>query len=387
MANESSEPSLSSEPAPDPSRQDKAREYASISRRLMLAGLALDILVFVVLLFGGVSTALRDLLAMAQPARVALYVLVLVTGITLVSLPLSVYGGFILPHRYGLSTQSLRGWLWDKMKGLFIGLVLGVAAISVLYWLMAVSPGAWWLWAAALSIVFTVLLTNLAPVLLVPMFFKQKPLEDEDLKQRVLTLSERAGVRVKGVFVLNMSSKGTTANAALMGLGNTRRIVLGDTLLGVYPPEEIESVVAHELGHHAHRDIPWAIVAQSVASLVSFYLAALVMDWAAVRFGFNGLTDVAALPVLAAVIAGFNLIAGPLLSAYSRWRESAADRYSLRLTGNPSAFVSAMTRLTDQNLSEAHPNRWVEFMFYDHPPYHRRVAMARQHAAAGAMSA
>lgn len=380
MDNPAPEPSQKTEP--DPERQARARVYARMLLRLGSAELALDIAVLAALIPGGFSVFLRDLLALPQPARVPLYALSLALGYAAVSLPLNVYGGLVLPRRFGLSTQSLRAWLWDRAKGLLVGLTLGVAALSVLYWLLASYPATWWLWASALSIVFTVLLTNLAPVLLVPLFFKQKPLADDELRRRLLAMAEQAKVKVRGVFVLDMSSKGTAANAALMGLGNTRRIVLGDTLLGAYPQEEIESVLAHEIGHHAHRDIPLAIVLQSGASIAGFYLASLALPWAVPRFGYQGLADVAALPVLVAVVAGLSMATGPVMSAYSRWRERAADLYSLRLTGNPAAFVSAMTRLTDQNLSEAHPSRWVEVLFYDHPPYYKRVALARQYAGA-----
>lgn len=173
-----------------------------------------------------------------------------------------------------------------------------------------------------------------------------------------------------------LSEKTTTANAALMGLGNTRRIVLGDTLYQNYSPDEIETILAHELGHHVHHDIAWGLIVESALMVVGFYLADLFLKWSAAQFRYNGIADLAAFPLLTFAIGVFGLTTLPLGNAYSRWRESLADDYALQTTRNAPAFIGAMEKLANQNLAELEPEPWVEFLLYDHPPIGKRLKRA-----------
>jgi STE24 endopeptidase len=196
--------------------------------------------------------------------------------------------------------------------------------------------------------------------------------------ERLTRLAGAAGTRVRGVYRFDMSSKTLAANAAVVGLGNTRRIILGDTLLDNFSADEIETVLAHELGHHVHGDMGRGILVQSALTLGGLWLASLALRWGVTAFGFNGVADVAAMPWLALVLGAFGLVTTPLSNAYSRWRERLADRYALETTHQPQAFASAMTRLADQNLADADPERWVEVLLYSHPAISRRVAMAEE---------
>jgi STE24 endopeptidase len=361
----------------DPQRQKKAEEYARIRRRLFVVDLALGAFVLLVLLLGGVSLWLKGrILAMTSstPLAVALYFLVFAAGYGALSFPLSTYSGFVLPHRYGLSTQTLAEWLADQVKGALLGLGFGLLMVEVLYYLLRAFPQGWWLLTAVFTFFFTVLLSNLAPILIVPLFFELTPLEDQELAQRLLALAEGARTRVRGVFTINLSSKTRAANAALMGLGNTRRIVLGDTLYQDYSPDEIETILAHELGHHVHGDLGKGIVAQTALTLVGLYLAHLALRWGVAFFGFQGPADIAAFPLLGLVLGAFALVTMPLSNGYSRWREAAADEYALQATRNPEAFISAMAKLANQNLAEVAPEPWVEFLLYSHPPLGKRIA-------------
>ncbi|MEM7034337.1 MAG: M48 family metalloprotease, partial [Chloroflexota bacterium] len=252
---------------------------------------------------------------------------------------------------------------------------------EVIYALLASSPTLWWLWAAVAMLLFTVLLSNLAPVLIFPLFFKYKPLENEDLIERLTLLAESAGAKVQGVYAFDMSSKTVAANAAVMGLGNTRRIVLGDTLVDSFTTDEIETVLAHELGHHVHKDIMFGIIIQSVITLVGFWIADMVMRWGIGVFGYTGLVDPAALPLFIVAMAVFGFVTTPLGNIWSRSREVMADRYALETTNKPEAFINAMTRLANQNLAEAQPPAWVEFLLHSHPSIHRRVEMAQAYTA------
>ena len=363
----------------DSERQRKAREYAGIQRRLFFVELALGALALVLLLGTGTSAGLRDWVEgiSREPwVVIALYGIVLGGVFWLLSLPLDLYAGYILPRRYGLLTQTFGGWLADTLKSLAISAVIGLAGLEVLYLVLRTFPDWWWLIMAALLWLFTVAMAQLAPVLLMPLFYKFRPLDDPELVRRLTALAERAGARVRGVYVMEMSSKTNTANAMLAGLGRTRRIILGDTLLSAYTEDEIETVMAHELAHHVHRDMIRALAAEAVVITASMWVASVLMTWGAGVFGFRGIDDVAALPLFALAMGVVGLITMPAANYMSRQRERAADLYALRTTGNGTAYRSVMLKLADQNLSDADPPAWVRFLFYSHPPVSERVRTA-----------
>jgi len=367
----------------DPERQKQAREYARLRRRLMVVDLALGGLYALAwLVFGWSIMVNQALLSLTANdwLRVAMFGAVFGGIYFLIDLPLSYYSGFVLPHRYGLATQTLLGWISDQVKGILVGGILGLLVLEVIYAVLRAAPETWWLWAGGILLSFNVILANLAPVLLFPIFYKFKPLDAEhaDLAGRLLHLAEQAGARVRGVYQFDMSRRTRAANAALTGLGNTRRILLGDTLLAEFTPAEIETVLAHELGHHVHRDIPIGIVVESVITLAGLFLASVGLKWGVKAFGFAGVSDVAALPLLGLVMGAFGLVTMPLGNAFSRWRERRADEYALQVTGNGAAYASALTRLANQNLAEADPAPWVEFLLYSHPALSKRIAMAKE---------
>jgi STE24 endopeptidase len=365
----------------DQERQKKAREYARTSRRFMLVDLTLTALYALAWLVFGWSAALRDWLGGFTTSPwllVLLFAAVFGAIYFVIDLPLSYYTGFVLPHRYGQSTQTLRGYVIDQLKGIAVGALLGGIMLEAIYTVLRAYPDTWWIWASIILLVFSVLLANLAPVLLFPIFYKFKPLDEEyqDLAQRLTRLFERAGTRVKGVYKFDMSSRTKSANAALTGLGNTRRIILGDTLLSEFSADEIETVMAHELGHHVNKDIPLSIAVETVSTVVGLFLSSLVLKWGVAQFGFSGVGDIAALPLFMLVMGAYGLLTMPLTNGFSRWRERLADRYALESTHNPQAFAAAMTRLANQNLAEVDPEPWVEFLLYSHPALEKRIKMA-----------
>ncbi len=292
--------------------------------------------------------------------------------------PLGYYQDFILPQRYGLSTQNVIGWLKDKAKSLPLGLLLGLCLVTVIYWLMERLPSLWWLAVGLIMFLLTLFLTWLAPTLLISLFFKLEPLKEGELKERLANLARRAKVDVKDVFSMNLSSKATTANAMLSGWGKSRRVIISDTLLQSYSFDEIEVTLAHELGHHIHHDIPKLMLIRTVAFLLAFYLTSLALTAGVVLFSFQGISDVAGFPWLVLVLAVFMLILQPLLNWYNRRIELAADEAALKLSNNPQAFIGLMTKLTDQNLIEAEPGKWAEILFYGHPSYGERVKLAHK---------
>jgi STE24 endopeptidase len=216
-----------------------------------------------------------------------------------------------------------------------------------------------------------------------PLFNKYVPLGDEhkELEERLLQLARNANTKVKGVFKFDMSRRTKAANAALTGIGNTRRIVLGDTLINEFTLDEIETVLAHELGHHVHKDIPFLIAFGTLSTTLSLFIASLALNSAVGYFSFTSPADIAAFPALMLILSAYGLLTSPIDNAISRWRENMADDYALSSTKKNEAFASAFTRLANQNLGEIDPEKWVVFMFYSHPPLGERIEKARRFSA------
>jgi STE24 endopeptidase len=254
---------------------------------------------------------------------------------------------------------------------------MGTIVVEVLYALMRQTPQHWWIAAWLVFLGLMILLAQVAPVVLFPIFYKFEPLENEELKRRLIVLSERAGTRVRGVYKWHLSEKSKKANAALTGLGPTRRIILADTLLDHYSDDEIEAVLAHELGHHVHRHILKSIFVQAGITLFGFWLADQVLRFAVERRNmFETMSDFANLPLLILVSTVLSFLLMPALNAYSRFNERQADRYCFQSVATVQPFISSMNKLAEQNLSEKTPSRWVEWLLHSHPAITKRVSAA-----------
>ena len=260
------------------------------------------------------------------------------------------------------------GWIRDYLKALALGLVVGTAGVEAIYVLLARFPSSWWLPVGGAVRVRDRSDGEPGSDVLLPMFYKFRPLEHESLRSRLVALSTRAGVPVLGVYEWAIGEKTRRANAALVGTGRTRRIILSDTLLAAYSEEEIEVVMAHELGHHVHRDIRAALVVESVLVLAAFFCAASVLNLSWRTLGLTSPADIAGLPLLLLAGGGIMQAATPLVNGLSRRNERRADGYALAMTEQPAAFISAMKRLGAQNLAEENPSRAVLWLFHSHPP-------------------
>jgi STE24 endopeptidase len=365
--------------APDPVRQQKAREYSKLVRRGSFVKLGTGLGLLLALLFTPASAALASRLAFPLPWSAALYLLALAIGYEVVVAPLSYRFGFVLSHRYALSKQNLASWLWDRTKAMGLQLLLGLALVTIVYWFIGNLPALWWLAVAAIMLLGSFILTWLTPMFLIPLFYKLKPLEEGEPKQRLVDLARKAGVSIKECLTMDLSSKATTVNAMLTGWGKTRRIIFTDTLIQGYSWDEIEATLGHELGHHLHHDIPKLIGIQAAVFLLAFYLASLALRAGVALFSLQGISDIAGLPWLILMLAMLLLLLQPALNWYSRRLEGAADETALTLTDKPQAFITLMTKLTDQNLSEAQPSQWTKLLFYDHPTYNERIELANDH--------
>lgn len=369
-----------------PGDDASAKRYHRARLRLSLLGLGVGAIYLLGLTATGVAEALHEVIARLTPRwwlQLAILLGALALPYRLATLPLAWLGGFWLPRRYGLLHQGLAAWLWDLVKGMTVGAVLALAAAEIVYALLRATPW-WWLWGSLALLAVSTLVTLVAPVWIVPLFYRLRPLEDEDLRRRLLDLADRARAPVLGAWVADQSRKSRTANAAVTGLGRTRRAILFDTLLGHFTREEIEVVLAHELAHHVHGDILRGLAFQAGLLLAAFWVADHALRAGERLLGLSGPGDLAGLPLLGLVLYGIGCLALPLANGWSRRLERQADDFALRLTGRTDAFVSAMERLAALNLADRDPHPVEEFIFYSHPSIGRRIARARGGQARGA---
>ena len=355
--------------------------YAALKRRFWLADLGLTLALFCVLLFSGAALGWGRWVGARVgpwPAQVALYAGALWAVAALVSFPLDWIRGFRLEHRFGLSTQSFASWLKDHAKGLALGGAMGLGIAEGLSLLLRAAPDHWWVWAAAAWMAWSALLTQVAPTLLIPLFYKQQPLEQGPVRERLEALLARCKTRVGGIFSVNLSRTTRKANACLCGLGGSRRVLLSDTLLSRTPVEEVEVVLAHELGHHCLRHIGIGIALSAAATAVSCFGVDRLARGGMSGLGIAGLADLPALLVIGFGLFLAGLLMMPVTQGVSRRLERQADQFALDQTRNPAAFISAMRRLAEQNLAEQNPPLWAEWLLYDHPPISKRIKMAEE---------
>lgn len=372
----------------DAGERERARRYNRTREWLVLIGMAWTALTSALALATGFSAWLRDRAARVAPGRLGPpmpYALAATILSSLISLPLSYYSGYTLEQRYGLSNQARRAWFGEQVKGLAVGLTLELPLVQGIYWIIGRYPRRWWAILSALTVPFTIVLANLAPVLILPLFNRFEPLKDRALAERIKALAAGQGVAVSDVLQMDMSKQTKKANAFFAGVGNTKRIVLADTLLDEFTPDEVEVVLAHELAHQVHRDL-WKLIGlgaltTTVTSYAVHRLAAPLLARFGPRFGLDrrrGVEDVAALPLLALVLGAVSLVLTPLQNAISRGLvEAPADRYALDLTGKREAFISTMEKLGRMNLSDPDPPALVKWMLYSHPTLQERIDFGR----------
>ncbi len=368
---------------PTAAQQQEAKQYG----RLRLTGYVLSQLVdfafmltFTFLLARPLDNWLASVGVAPMWLRLLAFAVILGGLNTLVTLPLTWWKGYWLEHRFKLSRQSMAAWLRDRVLQLVLATVFGLAAVAALYGMIWYAGPYWWLAAAGATFAVSVLLGQLMPVLILPLFYKVVRLEDEELERRFERLAAGTGLQIEGVYRMEMSAKTSKANAMLAGLGSTRRVILGDTLLDKFSPDEIEVVLAHEVGHHVYKHLPIMVVMGLFASAASFFLCDVMLRLSA-PVTEAGATDYANLPVyflpaIALVASVFSLLMGPLQNTLMRFFERQCDRYALNRTGLQDAYRSAFRRLAQQNKSDLDPH-WLEVaLLHDHPPVEERIAMA-----------
>lgn len=366
--------------------EDKATRYHRRRRRADFAGTVLVGLFLLLLSATGAAGLIRWALewatgwlpAPAGPLLAAgLFFAGLVATVNALELPFAWYQGYWLERRYGLTTQILAHWLADHVKAVTASGVVMWSGLVAVYAAILLWPDWWWLAAAGAFTVAMVLLARLAPVLLLPIFYRVRPLRRPELSERLLRIAERAGAPVLGVYEWAISGHTRKANAALAGVGRSRRILLSDTMLEAYSDDEIEVVLAHELAHHVHGDLWLGMALRTATLFAGAWLAALALAAAVPWLGLRGLADPAGAPLLLFVAGASSFLFLPVANALSRAQERRADHFALKLTRNPEAFVTAMRRLAQQNLAEERPSALARWLFYSHPPLGERIAAAQ----------
>lgn len=365
----------------DNDRLRRARQYSRIRVKLSILSTILFFVITLLFVSLGLTRWMEEVsYGVISSPYAALLIFAVIFGFisSVITFPLRIFSGYILEHRFGLSNQSFRSWLWDGVKGMLVGAVIGTPVLLLFYYFLRTYETGWWLPVGIMMIIFSVILARLAPTILFPLFYKFKPLDDGDLKERILKRCEEAGMNVKGIFQFDMSTKTKKANAAFAGIGKAKRIILGDTLLEKFNHDEIDVVFAHELGHYKLGHIKRMMVVGVVSTMAALFIAAQLYALSIGWFGFESVTQLAALPLLTIWMGLYGLITGPVDNWLSRRHEYQADRFALEMTRNKEAFISTMSKLATMNLSDPEPPRWVEIMFHSHPTIKKRIKAAEE---------
>ena len=363
------------------SAEASARAYARIRYRLLLIGLAAGLVFLAAFQWSGASILLARRWAQMTPSaslQLLGYLAAFGLAYYLVMLPLHLYGSFFLEHRFGLSRLTLRGWLVRELKHVGVSALIGAVVLEGLYAMLRLLPESWPLWATVGWVGLNVVLARIFPTVLLPIFYKTRPLQHHELVSRLLELCQRAGLPALGVFRFDLGAETRKANAALAGLGRTRRVLLADTLLEAFTPEEIEGVLAHELAYHRYHHISFFLALTAAGSWVAFRLTDAAAQWWVAPLGLDGLADIAGAPALLLWFSLLGLLGLPLQNGLSRFFERQADRYAVAMTRPPRAFADALRRLAGLNLADPHPPRWIVWLFYDHPPISDRIRDAER---------
>jgi len=309
---------------------------------------------------------------------ILLFVIVFDLGLILLYLPFNFYRSFIVDHQFGLSTLNVATWFGDWTKSVLITLVTDGLLWTGFYALMRLFPRRWPLPGGSVVLALGFVFTLLSPIVITPLFYEVSPLTDSAMRARILALAERAGMQVDEIYMIDASAKTTTVNAYFTGFGDARRIVLFDTLLTGYSSDEVEVVLAHEMGHWYYRHMFWGILGYGAAAWVGLFALRWLLERTWQTLGLRSPADVAGLPFILAVVSLVTMLALPFENGVSRWAERQADRFALTVSQKPAAFVELFEQFAGQNLSMVDAPAWEKVVFYTHPPIVERIQMAEK---------
>ena len=343
-----------------------AKKYNNIKLGIGIGKGAFSFILILLFVWLGYSLLMENYVSSFVENKYLIFLgFILITGIasSVLFAPVNYYTGFYLEHKYNLSNQTFSKWIWENFKGTLVSLVIGVPIMLLFYYILNQFGNNWWLPFAIVMFIISVVLSQIFPVLILPIFYKLTPLENEELINRIKSLAANAGLKIENLYKFDMSKNTKKANAALTGLGKTKRIILGDTLIDNYSDEEIETVIAHEFGHFKKKHIIKNIVIGTLTSFLTLFVIAYLYQNSLGWFGFSSITQVAALPLLALWSMLIGIIQSPLGNILSRKFEYEADEYAVKETGNPEVFINTLEQITDQNLGDKEPHPFVEWFF------------------------
>lgn len=360
--------------------QSKSKRYSSLKYGLSIFDTAYLLILLFIFLSSGVSRVLVEGIHSFIPQRqlvFPLYLLIIYIAYYILNFPLNFYHSFILEHNFSLSNQKVSDWLKDGLKSGIIIYVITLILFGAFYYILQLAPGSWWLIVSAVWIFFSLIMARLLPVIIIPIFFKYKALNDESLRQRIIALADRMKVKILDVFEIDFSRKTLKANAAFVGWGRTRRVLLADTLKDKYSHDEIEVILAHEFAHYRLRHIFKLILIDSLATIATFYLIFKSANFAIGLFALPSLQNIAAFPLILIYFVSAGIITRPLENYASRCLERDADALALKVSGLKDAFISMMEKLSAQNLADRSPAKIIKIFFFDHPPIDERIKFAQ----------
>ncbi len=358
---------------------EKSARYQQLKHRLFFIQFCFNLVFLACFAFSGLSVYLRNYaryLASSVLISNSIYLLIFSVTLQVVTFPLTFFEEFIWEHKFNLSNQNFFAWIKDFFKKAFLGFVVLLLMVEAVYFFLGRYPQWWWLQAALFYLFVTFFLAKITPNVIVPLFFKYIPLQNSELKKNIFQLFKKANVALKDIYVINLSAKTKKANAFICGVGDTRRVVLSDTLVRDFSHPEIETVVAHELGHYKHRDIVKLMTINAVVVLAGFFVMDKLLKNSLPLLGLHRIDDIAFFPMIVITFSILGLMMMPLTNGYSRWIERKADQFSLTLTQKPEDFISMIRKLGEMNLAEFKPSWLNEMIFYDHPPIAERIRFA-----------
>lgn len=354
-----------------------SKKYNNIKLAIGIAETFLAFILTFLFVYLSYSRMLSDVLySYSNSDYLAFILFTVITGAvaSVIFFPLNFYSSYILEHKYKLSNQTLLKYFVESLKSVIVSGLIGIPILLLFYFILKEFGDNWWLVFAITMFLISVILSQIFPIIIFPIFYKVKPIVDEELKGRIKKLAADAGLKVQNVYSFDMSKNTKKANAAFTGLGKTKRIILGDTLLSSYSKDEIETVIAHELGHYKKKHIIKNIIFGTANSFVMFFLISVLYKTSLSWFGFSSITEIAALPLLTLWAMLIGLIQTPVGNMLSRKFEYEADQYAIETTNKPLSFIQTLNKLTEQNLGDKEPHPFVEWFFYSHPSIKKRIA-------------
>ena len=363
-------------------KNNNAKKYNNIKLGIGIAKGIISFFVIIAFVYFGYSKELESYLrTYTENQYLILLLFVVVVGFvsSVINFPVKYYTEFYLEHKYDLSNQTFWKWILEDFKGLLVGSVIGIPILLLFYWVMLTFGSLWWLVFSIAMFFISVVLAQILPIIILPIFYKITPIENEKIKKRILRLAKDVKMKVANVFQFDMSKNTKKANAAFTGLGRTKRIILGDTLVNSYTEDEIETVLAHEFGHYKHKHIIKNLFIGTLSSFITFFAIASLYELSLTWFGFTEITQVSALPILSVWAMLIGLLTTPIGNIISRKFEYEADEYAIKATNKAEAFINTLEKLTDQNLGDKEPHPFVEWFFYSHPSVAKRKAKILEH--------